>query len=135
MGYNGPVNYLREAVVTALQREGAPVMVWQRRILPEMAAIAAKNAYGHGSPWREHGSTVDYDPARFPNALYHSASYFIIGDLRLPNTDELAHRIVEAVRKVYDHLGDVDIDEIARTADVSIYERGWKRHRLPEPAG
>jgi hypothetical protein len=128
VGYKGPVNVLREAVVSALQKEGAPVMVWQRRILPEMAAIRAKNAYGNGSPWRESGSTVEYDPAQFPAALYHSASYFIIGDLRYPNTTSSARLIAGAVRKVFENLDQLDIDEIARHADVSIYERGWKPH-------
>jgi dTDP-4-amino-4,6-dideoxygalactose transaminase len=131
VGYNGPVNFLREAVVSALQAEGAPVMVWQRRILPEMAAIRARNAFGNGSPWREQASEVEYNPAAYPNALYHSASYFIISDLRLPNTVETAQRIVDAVRKVYENLDQLDIDELARKADVSIYERGWKRHEAP----
>ncbi|MBW3625446.1 MAG: DegT/DnrJ/EryC1/StrS family aminotransferase [Armatimonadetes bacterium] len=128
--YAGPVNFLREAVVTALRAEGVPVMVWQRRILPEMAAVAAKDAYGNGSPWREHASTVEYDPAQFPHALYHSASYFIISDLRLPNGEEVARMIVEGVRKVFGNLDRLDIDDLAKNADVSIYERGWQRHRL-----
>src|SRR5690606_23818931 len=85
LGYDGPVNYLREAVVSALKAEGAPAGVWQRRILPEIAAIKSRNAYGNGSPWRESGSNVSYDPAQFPNALYHSASYFIFNGLRRPN--------------------------------------------------
>jgi dTDP-4-amino-4,6-dideoxygalactose transaminase len=134
VGYNGPVNVMREAVVSALQAEGAPVMVWQRRILPEMAAIAAKNAFGHGSPWRENHSDVNYDPAQFPAALYHSASYFIISDLRLPNNEETAQLIAGAVRKVFENLGDLDMDGLAKEADVSIYERGWQRHAV-KPGG
>ncbi len=129
IGYHGPVNFFREAVVSALGAEGVPASVWQRRILPEMAAIAGRNAYGNGSPWREHNSTVSYDATQFPSALYHSASYFIIGGLRRPNTEELALQIVAAVRKVWDNLSSLDIDEIARHADVSIYERGWKKHQ------
>ena len=128
-GYDGPINFFREAVVSALSAEGVPASVWQRRILPEMAAVAARNAYGNGSPWREHNSTVSYDAAQFPNALYHSASYFIIGNLRLPNTEELGHQIVAAVRKVWDNLDALDIDDVARNADVSIYERGWQKHQ------
>jgi dTDP-4-amino-4,6-dideoxygalactose transaminase len=129
VGYHGPVNFFREAIVRALQAEGVPVSVWQRRILPETTAIATKNAYGNGSPWREHGSTVDYAPSQFPAALYHSASYFIISGLRLPNSPQLAHSIVEAVRKVWDKLDSLNIDEIAAGADVSIYERGWQPHK------
>lgn len=128
VNYDGPVNYLREAVVCALSAEGVPAGVWQRRILPEMAAIKSKNAYGNGSPWRESGSTVSYDPAQFPVALYHSASYFIISALRQPNTEETAQLIVESVRKVFENLDSIDIEAVAGNADVSIYERGWKRH-------
>ncbi len=128
VGYDGPVDQFREAVVAALVAEGVPASVWQRRILPEFTAVAAKNAYGNGSPWREHDSDVNYDPSLFPNALYHSASYFIIGGLRRPNTEGLAHQIVAAVRKVWDNLDDLDVEDLAKNADLSIYERGWKRH-------
>lgn len=130
VGYDGPVDHLREAVVSALCAEGVPAMVWQRRILPEMTAIAARNYYGNGSPWREHNSTVNYDPGQFPNALYHSASYFIIGSLRLPHTEQLAHDIVTATRKVFENLGQLDIEALAGSADVSLYERGWKKHAV-----
>jgi dTDP-4-amino-4,6-dideoxygalactose transaminase len=132
IGYDGPVNFFREAVVNALQAEGVPASVWQRRILPEFTAIAAKNAYGNGSPWRENRSDVNYDPAQFPNALYHSASYFIVGGLRRPNDEALAHQIVAAIRKVWDNLDELDIDELAKNADVSIYERGWQKHAAGE---
>lgn len=132
VGYNGPVNYFREAIVAALAAEGVPIMVWQRRILPEFTSIASKNAYGNGSPWRENDSDVNYDPAQFPDALYHSASYFILNGMRRPNTEALAHQIVEAVRKVWDNIDELDIDELAKNADVSIYERGWKKHDAGE---
>lgn len=129
VGYEGPVNFFREAVVSALNAEGVPAFVWQRRILPEMAVIAARNAYGNGSPWREHNSQINYDPRQFPVALHHSDSYFIIGGLRLPNGEDVAHLIVSAVRKVFDNLNHLDIDDLARKADVSLYERGWQRHK------
>jgi len=131
VGYTGPVAYYREAIMMALAAEGVPASVWQRRILPEMAAIAAKNAYGKGSPWREHGSTVDYDPLQFPVALAHSDSYFLIGGLRSPNTVETADLIADAVRKVFENLASIDIDELARRADITLYERGWKGQSLP----
>ncbi|MCC6730557.1 MAG: DegT/DnrJ/EryC1/StrS family aminotransferase [Chthonomonadales bacterium] len=129
VGYAGPANVLREAVVCALAAEGVPAMVWQRRVLPEMAAVRSRNAYGGGSPWRESGSTVRYDPARFPMSLYHSATYFIVGGLRLPNTVETAGLIADAVLKVFRHLPSLDIDAVGHSADVSLYERGWRRHR------
>ncbi|MBM3493140.1 MAG: DegT/DnrJ/EryC1/StrS family aminotransferase [Armatimonadetes bacterium] len=129
-GYDGPVNNLREAVVNALAAEGVPAFVWQRRILPEMAAIAARNAYGNGSPWREHASSVSYDAAMFPASLYHSASYFIIGGMRRPNGEDLMNRVADATRKVFERLDEIDIDAVAGNADVSIYERGWQRHKV-----
>ncbi|MCA1594829.1 MAG: DegT/DnrJ/EryC1/StrS family aminotransferase [Chloroflexi bacterium] len=129
-GYAGPVNVLREAVVSALQAEGAPASVWQRRILPEMAAIASRNAYGGGSPWAEHHSKVTYDPSQFPAALYHSASYFILGGLRLPNDESFAELVVEAMHKVFCSLDSLDIEAAAGNADTSLYERGWKK---PQP--
>lgn len=126
VGYTGPVNVFREAIMVALLAEGVPASVWQRRILPEMAAVAAKNAYGNGSPWREHNSQVNYDPRQFPVALAHSDSYFLIGNLRLPNTAEAAEMIAVGIRKVFENLDSLDIDELAGRANVSLYERGWK---------
>jgi dTDP-4-amino-4,6-dideoxygalactose transaminase len=128
VGYSGPVNFFREAIVRALLDEGVPAGVWQRRILPEMAAVQSRSAYGNGSPWRESGSTPDYDPAQFPAALYHSASYFIIGGMRRPNEEDLAHRVADAIHKVWENLDSLDIDELAKGADISIYERGWQPH-------
>jgi dTDP-4-amino-4,6-dideoxygalactose transaminase len=128
VGYDGPVNFFREAIVRALLAEGVPIGIWQRRILPEMAAIQSRNAYGNDSPWREARSTPNYDPAQFPAALYHSASYFIISGLRRPNTEELAHQIADAIHKVWANLDSLDIDELAKGADISIYERGWQPH-------
>ena len=130
VGYEGQTAMFREAMITALAAEGVPASVWQRRILPEMAAVAAKNAYGSGSPWRESGSDVDYDPGQFPVALAHSDSYFIIGSLRMPNTVETAEMIADGVRKVFESLDEINIDELAHRADVSLYERGWKGRRL-----
>lgn len=128
VGYSGPANYFREAVVRALSAEGVPASVWQRRILPEMAAVASLNAYGNGSPWNLSESTPNYDPAQFPAALYHSATYFIIGNLRRPNPETLADSIADAVQKVWQNLDSLDIDKLAEGADISIYERGWKPH-------
>lgn len=130
VGYCGSVAAFREAILMALASEGVPASVWQRRILPEMAAVAAKNAYGNGSPWRESGSDVNYDPRQFPIALAHSDSYFIIGSLRLPNSIETAEMIAVGIRKVFENLDSIDVDDIAGQADISLYERGWKGRSL-----
>lgn len=127
-GYHGPENFFREAIVSALSAEGVPAGVWQRRILPELAAVRSYDAYGNGSPWNGIENAPDYDPAQFPAALYHSATYFIISGLRRPNSEDLAHSIAEAVQKVWANLDSLDIDEIAKGADISLYERGWQPH-------
>ena len=130
VGYTGPVAYFREAIVSALVAEGVDIMIWQRRILPEFTAIAARNAYGNGAPWSLANSEVDYNPARFPVALHHSDSYFILNSLRVPNTEGFARQTARAVRKVFEHLTELDIDSIAQRADKSLYERGWKGRGL-----
>lgn len=140
VGYSGPANFFREVIVRALVAEGVSCSVWQRRILPELAAVQTRNAYGNGSPWSgaestfntkstlDAESTLSYDPTQFPAALYHSATYFIISGLRRPNSPDLAYQIAEAVKKVWNNLDSLDIDELAKGADISIYERGWQPH-------
>lgn len=128
VGYTGPMNVFREAICAALSAEGVAASVWQRRILPEMAAIAARNAFGKGSPWRPHRSRVSYAPEQFPAALAHADSYFIIGGMRLPNPPALAEQTVVAVRKVFKLLAKLDIEAVAKRADTGLYERGWQKH-------
>jgi dTDP-4-amino-4,6-dideoxygalactose transaminase len=128
-GYKGAPEELREAVVKACQAEGAPVGVWQRRILPEMGVIRARDAYGNGYPWSAGRRGVHYHPSQFPEALRHANSYFVLGCLRTPNTVETARLVAQAIRKVMENLDELDIDAVARTADRSLYERGWKQQR------
>ena len=128
-GYRGAPEELREAVVRACQAEGAPVGVWQRRILPEMGCIRARDAFGSGYPWSAGRPGVDYHPSQFPESLRHVNTYFVLGCLRTPNTVETARLVAQAIRKVMEYLGELDIDAVARTADRSLYERGWKQQR------
>ena len=149
--YRGQPDELREALVKAIAAEGAPVGVWQRRILPEMGVIRARDAYGNGYPWtagrvvqasslqgpsRQAGCLphdqldgVDYHPSQFPESLRHVNTYFVLGCLRTPNTVETARLVAQAIRKVMENLGELDIDRVAQTADRSLYERGWKQQR------
>lgn len=128
-GYDGPPQELRETVVKAVTAEGVPALVWQRRILPEMGVIRARDAFGNGYPWAAGRPEVDYHPAQFPEALRHVDTYFIIGGLRTPNTPETARRIGRAVRKVVTNLDQLDIEAVAATCDRSLYERGWTQQR------
>jgi len=128
-GYEGPVEELREALVRAIAAEGVPVSVWQRRILPEMGVIRARDAFGNGYPWSAGRPGVDYHPAQFPEALRHVNSYFVLGCLRTPNTPETARLLGRAIRKVMENLGELDVEAVAGAADRSLYERGWKQQR------
>ena len=127
--YDGPPEELREAVVKAIQAEGVTVSVWQRRILPEMGAVRARDAFGHGYPWSAGRPDVDYHPSQFPEALRHVDTYFVLGCLRTPNTPDTARLLGQAIRKVMENLGEIDIDAVAKTADRSLYERGWRQQR------
>ena len=42
---------------------------------------------------------------------------------------ETARLVAQAIRKVMENLDELDIDAVARTADRSLYERGWKQQR------
>ncbi|PIU93452.1 MAG: glutamine--scyllo-inositol aminotransferase [Armatimonadetes bacterium CG_4_10_14_3_um_filter_66_18] len=128
-GYDGPPQELREAVVKAVTAEGVPALVWQRRILPEMGAIRARDAFGNGYPWAGGRPEVDYHPSQFPEALRHVDNYFIIGGLRTPNTPKTGRLIGQAVRKVMTNLDQLDIEAVAKTCDRSLYERGWAQQR------
>ncbi len=114
IGWTGEPARMREAVLKALQAEGTQASVWQRFILPAMTVFRAKNAYGKGSPWAEQDAMdVDYDPARFPVAQRHAATHFaIIMPLRAPNGPDVAKRVGEAVRKVFDKIGRIDPERI-----------------------
>jgi len=128
-GYSGPVEELREAVVKAIQAEGVSVMVWQRRILPEMGVVRARDAFGNGYPWTAGRPDIDYHPGRFPEALRHVNAYFVLGCLRTPNSAGEARLVGQAIRKVMENLSELDVDAVAKTADRSLYERGWKQQR------
>ncbi len=103
----------RDAVCAALAAEGVNVMVWQRFILPEMTVFRAKNAYGGGYPWTIPGADdgVDYTPENYPNALAYSKCHMsLVKTLRAPNGLDIAKKVVEAVRKVFDNIDEIRLD-------------------------
>jgi len=129
LGYEGRRDELREVIVKAASAEGAPVAVWQRRILPELGVIRARDAFGNGYPWTAGRPDVDYHPSQFPVALRHVDTYFVLGCLRTPNTPETARLLGRAIRKVVENLDELDIEAVSKTCDRSLYERGWKQQR------
>lgn len=102
----------RDAVCKAIQTEGVSAAVWQRFILPEMTVFKAKNAYGHGYPWSIPGADegVDYSLEKYPNALAYSKCHMsLVKTLRAPNGLDIAKKVVEAVRKVFDNIDEIRI--------------------------
>ncbi len=111
--YDEPIR-LRDAMVKALNAEGVPALVWQRFILPEMTVFQAQNAYGHGCPWScPYTEAVSYDPADFPVAQKHLETHFaFISPLRAPHGPEVPKAVAGGVRKVFDNIGELDVDKI-----------------------
>lgn len=115
LGWTGEFRSLRDAVMKALQAEGVPVGIWQSFILPSMTVFRARNAYGRGCPWSCNGAGdgVDYDPAKFPEAQRHCDAHFGMTEpLRSPNGPEVAKRVAEAFRKVFENVGELDVGKI-----------------------
>jgi len=114
IGWTGDPVRMRAAIMQAIRMEGAEVGLWQRHILPAMTVFQAKNAYGHGSPWAQHDAMdVDYNPEGFPVAKRHADTHFgIITPLRAPNGPEMAKRVGEAIRKVFDNIDKVDVEQV-----------------------
>jgi len=112
LGVNDKQVELRDAVCAAIAAEGVGVCVWQRFILPEMTVFRAKNAYGGGFPWSIPGADegVDYTPENYPNALAYSKCHMsIVKTLRAPNGLDVAGKVVEAVRKVFDNIDEIEV--------------------------
>jgi len=114
-GYAGPPARFRDVVKKAIQAEGAPVGLWQIYPLPAMTVFQAKNAYGRGCPWDcPHTERVSYDVADYPVAQKHSDTHFgMTGPLRSPNDESVARAAGSAIRKVMEHVDDLDIDRLA----------------------
>lgn len=107
--YQGNQEEFREKVMLALQAEGVPVGIYQRFILPRMTVFQARNAYGHGCPWEcVHARRISYRVDDFPVAEKHAQTHFgMTYPLRVPNGPEVAKKIGEAFRKVFDNLSAV----------------------------
>jgi dTDP-4-amino-4,6-dideoxygalactose transaminase len=107
----------RDALCAAIRAEGVAVSIWQRFILPEMTVFKAKNAYGGGFPWSIPGAdeNVDYCPTNFPNALKYSRCHMsIVKTLRAPNGLDIAQKVVDAVKKVFENIDEINPDKILK---------------------
>ncbi|MFA6930151.1 MAG: DegT/DnrJ/EryC1/StrS family aminotransferase [Lentisphaeria bacterium] len=120
MGWRGAPNLLRDAIMAALQAEGAGVGIWQSYILPDMTVFKAKNAYGGGCPWscplsNADGEKVDYNRKNFPEALRHCDTHFgMTMPLRAPNGPEVATLVGDAFQKVFNNLRELDPEKTGK---------------------
>ncbi len=111
-GHAGDAAVFRNKIGKALKAEGVDTSVWQGWPVPEMTAIAAKNAYGRGCPWSCSNSEVSYDLDQFPVALKHCGWHTgMTMPLRPPNGFELGSRVADAFHKVLTNLDQVEAIE------------------------
>lgn len=112
--WTGEPQRFRNAVMKALQAEGAPVSVWQNFILPAMTVFQAKNAYGKGCPWECHlTKPVSYDPKQYPVAQKHTDTHFgMTTPLRAPNGKSAVKAVARAFQKVFSQLEKLDVEKI-----------------------
>jgi len=118
LAWTGYRKRFRNAVCQVLNTEGVPCSVWQQFILPEMAVFQAKNAYGKGLPWSFDGAGegVEYHPQAYPAALRHCESYIaLVMALRAPNGLDVAEKIAEAIRKVFENIQLIDPEKVEWT--------------------
>ena len=81
-----------------------------------MTVFSAQNAYGSGCPWAcpysEGVDQIKYDPQVFPQALRHCDTHFgMTMPLRAPNRTDVAEKIAQGIKKVFDNIDSLDISE------------------------
>ena len=121
VGWTGDPCLMRDAVMKAIRTEGIPVEVWQSYALPTMTVFQAKNAYGHDCPWsfQNAGEGVDYDMSRFPVAQRHCETHFgMTMPLRAPNRTDIAQKIGEGFRKVFENIEQIEPEKIMAEAEA-----------------
>ncbi|NLF31809.1 MAG: hypothetical protein GX591_13100, partial [Planctomycetes bacterium] len=113
LGHAADAARFRDRLVKAINAEGAETGVWQGWPVPEMTAIAGRNAYGRGCPWRCSDSTVDYGLEQFPVAVRHCNWHTgMTMPLRPPNGTDMAEAVAAAWRKVMTNIDQVETIEI-----------------------
>jgi len=113
LGHAADAAQFRDKLVKAMRAEGVDTSVWQGWPVPEMTAIAAKNAYGRGCPWKCTRSKVDYSLDQFPVAVKHCNWHTgMTMPLRPPNTPQLAEAVAAGIRKVLANAEQVESVEL-----------------------
>ena len=109
LGHSRDAAAFRDKLVKALCAEGVETGVWQAWPVPEMTAIAARDAYGRGCPWSCTKNKTDYSLKQFPVAIkhcnWHTGMTF---PLRPPNEPDLAEAVAAGWRKVMTNIDQVE---------------------------
>jgi len=100
LGLDVPPRTLRDKVQEALQAEGVPVGLWQRRSVPAQDVFQKRVGYGRGCPWRCWDCDVSYNIDDYPVANAFLDSHLYVFDVNPPNGLELMGLYVEAFQKV-----------------------------------
>lgn len=113
LGHTADAAQFRDKLVKALNAEGVQTGVWQGWPVPQMTAIAGKNAYGRGCPWKCSQSEVDYSLDNFPVAVKHCNCHTgITMPLRPPNDTDVAETVAAGWRKVMTNIDQVEKVEL-----------------------
>ncbi len=96
---------LREKVQAALNAEGVPAGLWQRRSVPGQDVFQKGIGYGKGCPWRCQDSAATYNIDDYPVSNAFLDSHCYVFDINPPNDQELMGLYVEGFRKV---MGAID---------------------------
>ncbi len=109
LGHAADAAALRDKLVRALKAEGVDTGVWQGWPVPEMTALAARDAYGRGCPWACTDSEVTCSPGDFPIARRHADWHTgMTTPLRPPNGSEVVDLVAAAWRKVMERVDQVE---------------------------
>ena len=114
LGYSGDERNLRDAIMKAIQEEGAPVGIWQSYILPEMTVFKAQNAYGKGCPWKcqYYNKEISYDSSQYPEAEKHCRRHFgMTYPLRAPNDEKIAELVGLSIKKVFEDIEEKGVEK------------------------
>ena len=103
---------LTDAMCKALAAEGTPF--WRANwMLPAHGVFQGKNAYGKGSPWTEHArSGISYEVGQWPITQdCIDTTVWNINLHRPPNGPDQVDALARAIRKVYENLDHVTVEE------------------------
>jgi perosamine synthetase len=137
IGYSGDPTELRDRVLAALTAEGVETMLWQHHPLPAYTAFRRRSL----RPWQpaiEGEAISPWDPGEFPVATSICDRSLVLGTGLHPlavQSAQLMHEYVEAVRKVFENLGELlDMPFARPPASVEAAELNLSKGSRGTPA-